>query len=101
MLAVCPTLPLAVQKRLISVQYQVTGLESPAIMGEPLNVIISGASDERVLAPTSSNGGIYNYFEALGYGGQCMGLAIGGKQAADLGDGQGPRESSGVDGEGC
>jgi len=38
------------------------------------------------------DGGLYNYFEAFSYGGQCLGLHMGNKQIADLGDGQGNRE---------
>ena len=64
----------------------------PSGLGEPLNLIISNASDRRVLQPSMMDGGLYNYFEAFSYGGQCLGLHMGNKQIADLGDGQGNRE---------
>ena len=57
-----------------------------------MNLIISGDSDATVLVPSLLHGGLFNYYEALGYGGQCMGLHMGNKQIADLGDGIGNRE---------
>ena len=56
-------------------------------------MIVSGDSDPRVLFPSLAYGGLYNYFEALHYGGECFGLHLGGVQAADLGDGRGYSES--------
>jgi hypothetical protein len=66
----------------------------PSGLGEPLNRIISNESDPRVLQPTMLEGGLYNYFEAFRYGGECLGLHMGNKQVADLGDGTGNRESA-------
>jgi hypothetical protein len=66
----------------------------PSGLGEPLNLIISNESDPRVLQPTMLEGGLYNYFEAFRYGGECLGLHMGNKQVADLGDGTGNRESA-------
>jgi hypothetical protein len=38
------------------------------------------------------HGGLYNYFDAFHYGGQCFGLHMGDKQVANLGDGRANRE---------
>lgn len=59
----------------------------PAGLREPMNLIISANSDKRVLNPSTTDGGLYNYFEAFHYGGQCLGLHMGNKQVADLGSG--------------
>nr|XP_018266460.1 uncharacterized protein I303_00435 [Kwoniella dejecticola CBS 10117]OBR88618.1 hypothetical protein I303_00435 [Kwoniella dejecticola CBS 10117] len=59
----------------------------PPNLGEPLNVIISNQSDPRVLAETMWEGGLYTYLEAGAFGGQCLGLHMGNKQQANLGDG--------------
>jgi hypothetical protein len=54
-------------------------------LGEPLNVIISGLSDPRVLTTS----GFTNYAEALGFAPECLGIHSGAPQCANLGDGQG------------
>nr|ODO04339.1 hypothetical protein L204_00697 [Cryptococcus depauperatus CBS 7855] len=59
----------------------------PANLGEPLNVIVSNQSSPRVLAETMWEGGLYNYLEAAGFGGECLGLQMGNYQQSNLGDG--------------
>ncbi|WRT63434.1 uncharacterized protein IL334_000339 [Kwoniella shivajii] len=59
----------------------------PPALGEPLNIIISNQSDPRVLVETMQEGGLYNYLEGAGFGGECFGLHMGDKQHCDLGDG--------------
>jgi len=61
----------------------------PPGQGEPLNVIISGKSDAAVLVDQAQNGGLQNYFESFGFGGECLGQHVGDDQQADLGDGNG------------
>jgi hypothetical protein len=65
----------------------------PEGLGEPVNIIISGKSDARVLNPTQMHGGLYNFFEAFHYGGECFSLHLGYKQTVNLGDGRTDRES--------
>lgn len=60
---------------------------------EPVNVVISGNSDLRVLEDNMLSGGIYNYLAALGFSGQCFGLRMGNLQRLDTGDGRGMRGS--------
>lgn len=77
--------------------------------GEPLNIIISGNSDSRVLVDSPSDGGLQNYFQcallsimcingchnlfisfifrSLGFSGECLGQRESVHQAANLGDG--------------
>lgn len=52
---------------------------------EPINVIISGASDRRVL----SDQGLLDYARSLGFSFECLHIHLGGLQYANLGDGQG------------
>lgn len=61
----------------------------PAGLGEPLNVIISGKSDSRVLVDSSDDGGLQNYYISLGFAGECLGQHSGSDQGANLGDGNG------------
>lgn len=61
-------------------------------MGEPLNVVISAWSDYDVLQDKESDGGLRNYFLSLGFSGECLGQALGSKQAANVGDGDGLSE---------
>ncbi|KAF9564129.1 hypothetical protein CPC08DRAFT_631721 [Agrocybe pediades] len=61
----------------------------PVGQGEPLNAIISGNSDERVLQDKEEDGGLRNYFLSFGFAGECLGQHVGDHQAADLGDGRG------------
>lgn len=53
--------------------------------GEPLNVIISGKSDSRVL----TDSGFLNYARSLGMSTECFGIHLGDPQSANLGDGHG------------
>ncbi|KAJ7069467.1 hypothetical protein C8F01DRAFT_1363646 [Mycena amicta] len=53
--------------------------------GEPLNVIISGASDPFVL----TDEGFTAYISSIGYAKECMGMHIGQAHLANLGDGDG------------
>jgi hypothetical protein len=53
--------------------------------GEPLNVIISGASDPFIL----TDEGFVAYARSIGYAKECMGLHIGNIHLANLGDGDG------------
>ena len=76
---------------------------NPIGLGEPVNLIISGNSDARVLNPSQMHGGLYNYFEAFHYGGECFALHLGPPQTVNLGDGRADREAcdaTGVDAEG-
>ncbi|KAF5376835.1 hypothetical protein D9757_008883 [Collybiopsis confluens] len=61
----------------------------PLGQGEPLNIIISGNSDEAVLKDQESEGGLRNYWLSFEYAGECLGQHAGSEQAANLGDGQG------------
>jgi len=61
----------------------------PAGQGEPLNLIISGNSDDRVLINQQKHGGLLNYFLSLGFSNECLGQHSGSLQAANLGDGNG------------
>ncbi|KAJ7486229.1 hypothetical protein B0H11DRAFT_1143175 [Mycena galericulata] len=53
--------------------------------GEPLNVIISGASDPFIL----TDEGFITYVKSIGYARECMGLHMGHIHLANLGDGDG------------
>ncbi|KAK2465396.1 hypothetical protein APHAL10511_002750 [Amanita phalloides] len=55
------------------------------IYGEPLNVIISGQSDPFIL----TDHGFTHYTKSLGYSKECLGLHLGDRHGADLGDGEG------------
>lgn len=68
----------------------------PAGLGEPLNMIIAGTSDEDVLNDSVDNGGLQNYFQSFGFSGECLGLHQGDHQAADLGDGNGYKNETQV-----
>ena len=61
----------------------------PLGQGEPLNIIISGNSDAAVLVDQATNGGLQNFFQSFGFGGECLGQHLGSDQAANLGDGHG------------
>jgi len=63
------------------------------VVGEPLNVIISGKSSPEVISTTN---GLVNYARAIGYSVECLGMHIGTPQLADLGDGSGPKPELGV-----
>ena len=85
----------------------------PPGQGEPLNTIISGNSDARVLVDSEENGGLLNFFlyvtqqcvyyfmlnasfRSFGFSGECLGQHSGALQAANLGDGHGSGQSSHV-----
>ncbi|KAI0081521.1 hypothetical protein K474DRAFT_1587534 [Panus rudis PR-1116 ss-1] len=68
----------------------------PAGLGEPLNAIITGNSDEDVLKDTETDGGLRNYFLSFGYSSECLGQHLGDDQAADLGDGHGTLNETAV-----
>ncbi|KAF8169843.1 hypothetical protein K438DRAFT_223987 [Mycena galopus ATCC 62051] len=53
--------------------------------GEPLNVIISGYSTPSVL----TDAGFYGFAASLGFAHECLGLHMGARQPANLGDGNG------------
>ena len=79
----------------------------PAGQGEPVNIIISGDSDEEVLADNEDKGGILNYYlcapvttsvntfllmlfgRSLHFSGECLGQHAGSSQRVNLGDGKG------------
>jgi len=53
--------------------------------GEPLNVIISAASDPFIL----TDSGLHYYAKSIGFSEECLGVHIGQLHDADLGDGDG------------
>ncbi|KAJ4497050.1 hypothetical protein C8R41DRAFT_244792 [Lentinula lateritia] len=61
----------------------------PPGQGEPLNIIISGNSDEAVLKDQETDGGLRNYWLSFDYAGECLGQHAGSEQAANLGDNNG------------
>ncbi|KAF5360735.1 hypothetical protein D9756_005104 [Leucocoprinus leucothites] len=61
----------------------------PMGQGEPINAIITGSSDSRVLVDAEVNGGLRNYFVSFGFSGECLGQHSGSDQEANLGDGNG------------
>ncbi|RPD62278.1 hypothetical protein L227DRAFT_499009 [Lentinus tigrinus ALCF2SS1-6] len=63
-------------------------------LGEPLNVIVSGKSDDIVLADNEDQGGFRNYFLAVGFGSECLGQHAGDAQTANLGDGNGTKNET-------
>lgn len=60
-------------------------------LGEPINVVISSASDKAVL----SDSGLQSYFSSLFFSpNNCLGITLGDQQAANLNDGQGTKNQS-------
>ncbi|KAL9938834.1 hypothetical protein V8E36_002553 [Tilletia maclaganii] len=57
---------------------------------EPINAIISGASDPRVL----TDAGLRDYIRTIGFSFECLNLHRGGRQRANLGDGDGWKEEA-------
>ncbi|EJD38893.1 hypothetical protein AURDEDRAFT_116326 [Auricularia subglabra TFB-10046 SS5] len=57
-------------------------------IGEPLNVIISGQSDREILTES----GFVDYARSIGFSDECLGLHMGMRHQANLGDGLGWRE---------
>ncbi|KAK4047290.1 hypothetical protein OIO90_006251 [Microbotryomycetes sp. JL221] len=55
-------------------------------LGEPLNVVVSANSDNRILRSAE---GLQDWLSSIQYGYQCLGLHRGKKQQAHLGDGAG------------
>ncbi|KZT39477.1 hypothetical protein SISSUDRAFT_1061080 [Sistotremastrum suecicum HHB10207 ss-3] len=68
----------------------------PAGLGEPINVIISAKSDSAVLKDQPNDGGLRNYFQSIGFSGECLGQHEGDDQQADLGDGHGALNETAV-----
>ncbi|KAF9465332.1 hypothetical protein BDZ94DRAFT_1254308 [Collybia nuda] len=68
----------------------------PMGQGEPVNAIISGASDAEVLVDAEVGGGLRNYFFSLGFSGECLGQHAGSHQMVDLGDGNGAKNETSV-----
>ncbi|OCH87727.1 hypothetical protein OBBRIDRAFT_781260 [Obba rivulosa] len=68
----------------------------PAGLGEPLNAIISASSDPLVLVDQQTDGGMRNYFYAVGFGSECLGQHDGSNQGANLGDGNGLQNQTAV-----
>ncbi|KAF7321980.1 hypothetical protein MKEN_00720600 [Mycena kentingensis (nom. inval.)] len=67
-------------------------LDASAGLGEPLNVIISGKSTPEILTPEGSK----QYFQAIGFVEECLGLHLGSPQTANLGDGRGELNETSV-----
>ncbi|GJE94898.1 hypothetical protein PsYK624_110740 [Phanerochaete sordida] len=59
-------------------------------LGEPMNVIISGASSPQVLTPT----GLLTYIQAIGFSTECLNMHSRAPFTANLGDGAGARNQS-------
>ncbi|KAK0462030.1 uncharacterized protein EV420DRAFT_1640321 [Desarmillaria tabescens] len=74
----------------------VVGQTYPDGQQEPVNAIISGNSDQAVLAQQSTNGGLINYFLSLSFSGECLGQHTGNSQQVNLGDGNGFRNETAV-----
>ncbi|KAK0221465.1 hypothetical protein IW262DRAFT_1374024 [Armillaria fumosa] len=74
----------------------VVGQTFPDGQQEPVNAIMSGNSDQAVLAQQSTNGGLINYFLSLSFSGECLGQHTGNSQKVDLGDGNGLRNEIAV-----
>ncbi|KAK4047815.1 hypothetical protein OIV83_005158 [Microbotryomycetes sp. JL201] len=62
-------------------------------LGEPLNVVISALSDQSVI---KDKHGLEDWLSSIFYGRQCLGLHMGKKQQANLGDGNGFIEQAGL-----
>ncbi|KAJ7684749.1 hypothetical protein DFH06DRAFT_17681 [Mycena polygramma] len=62
-----------------------TGGSMLTFQKEPLNIIVSALSSPEAL----TDRGVVNFGNALGYGDDCLGIHLGGPQAANLGDGNG------------
>ncbi|KAJ3871612.1 hypothetical protein F5879DRAFT_430342 [Lentinula edodes] len=69
---------------------------SPLGQQEPINLIISANSDSAVLKDGNIDGGLQNYFNSLGFAGECLGNHLGDDQQANLGDGNGLINQTGV-----
>ncbi|KAK7462293.1 hypothetical protein VKT23_007893 [Stygiomarasmius scandens] len=68
----------------------------PAGQGEPINMVISGNSDEAVLNDQEIDGGLRNYWLSLDFAGECLGQHSGSDQGANLGDGNGAKNETAV-----
>ncbi|THU83910.1 hypothetical protein K435DRAFT_971386 [Dendrothele bispora CBS 962.96] len=68
----------------------------PPGQGEPINMIISGNSDEAVLQDREEDGGLRNYWLSLEFAGECLGQHSGSDQGANLGDGNGAKNETAV-----
>jgi len=65
-------------------------------VGEPLNVILSGNSDQAILVDQEINGGLRNYFLSFGFSSECLGQHSGTPQQTNLGDGNGFKNETAV-----
>ncbi|KAH9931660.1 uncharacterized protein BXZ73DRAFT_101570 [Epithele typhae] len=65
-------------------------------LGEPLNVIVSGHSDEAVLVDQEIGRGFRSYMVAVGFASECLGQHSGNPQTANLGDGDGMQNETAV-----
>ncbi|KAI0031914.1 hypothetical protein K488DRAFT_22697, partial [Vararia minispora EC-137] len=63
---------------------------------EPIQVVISGASDADILNNNLETGGLITYFESFGFARECLGQHLGVSQQANLGDGNGYVNESAV-----
>ncbi|KAF5336246.1 hypothetical protein D9758_014352 [Tetrapyrgos nigripes] len=68
----------------------------PPGQGEPINMIISGNSDEDVLNDREEDGGLRNYWLSLEFAGECLGQHSGSDQGANLGDDNGTKNETAV-----
>ncbi|KAJ6547163.1 hypothetical protein B0H19DRAFT_1211848 [Mycena capillaripes] len=64
---------------------RLTGGSMLTFQNEPINIIVSALSSPEAL----TDRGLVNFGNALGYGDDCLGIHLGGPQAANLGDGNG------------
>ncbi|KAJ3744403.1 hypothetical protein DFH05DRAFT_1399276 [Lentinula detonsa] len=69
---------------------------SPPGQQEPINLILSANSDSTVLEDGNIDGGLQTYFNSLGFAGECLGNHLGDDQSANLGDGNGLINQTGV-----
>ncbi|EIM19502.1 hypothetical protein WALSEDRAFT_52732 [Wallemia mellicola CBS 633.66] len=70
-----------------------TQLNETEILGEPLNIVISGDSDPLVLTvDTNLAGCFYTYWDSLSFMQEFAGIHLGGDQLANVGDGLVPQQ---------
>lgn len=68
---------------------QVAVQSATRTLGEPINIVVSNASDPSIL----TEAGFIDYAHSLNFSTDCLGVTLGGTQSADLGDGLGFRTS--------
>ncbi|KAM0754414.1 hypothetical protein T439DRAFT_376898 [Meredithblackwellia eburnea MCA 4105] len=64
----------------------------PEGLGEPLNLVVSANSDPDVLSEDM----IKDWMESVGFSFECGGFTLGSRQAANLGDGNGVKNQTGI-----